>query len=108
MENGLKDRYRDAVEKIKRAVEQGVPFDQACSDVDIRDREIKEAVARDALRAFISEMHFSEGMPLKQLAMRLKISLSRLMNTKASMQREEAEFTETKQRAAIAGRLGIL
>ena len=108
MKSGLKDRYREAVEKIKHAVEQGAAFDQACSDMDIRDREIKEAVVRDVLRACIEEMHFSGGMPLKQLAMKLKISLSRLMNAREGMQRGAAEYAGSKQRATIAGRLDIL
>ncbi|HUO78090.1 MAG TPA: hypothetical protein VMU21_11000 [Thermodesulfovibrionales bacterium] len=67
---------------IKEAVEQGASFDQACSLVAIKDPELREVVFNSALKALVSDMHLSRGMPLKQLAMKLGLSLSRVINAK--------------------------
>lgn len=99
------DIYEDAIRKIRRAVDKGMPFDQACSIVSIENSELREAVIAESLETLIAEMHLSEGMPLKQLAMRLKISMSRLLKAKEGMRSETKGVTGVKRRSTVAGRL---
>ena len=65
-------------------------FAQACSLVAIDEPEIRGVVHDDALKALISDMHFSGKMPLKQLAMRLGLSLSRVIKAKEGILQDEA------------------
>lgn len=82
------DARRNYIEKIKSAVEKGSSFEQACASVDIEDIGFKEAVVNDSLMALIADMHISGGVPLKRLALRLRLSLSHLLNAKESLMRE--------------------
>jgi len=87
---------------IKEAVEQGASFDQACSLVAIKDPELREVVLNNALKALVSEMHLSRGMPLKQLAMKLGVSLSRVINAKERILQDE-EIAVSDKVAGISG-----
>lgn len=103
MESSANRMYIDSVRKITSAVGQGLSFDQACSIVAPDDEKMREAVIDDALKVLIAEMHFSMGMPLKELAVRLSVSLTRIMDAKESMLREVAEFGISEYREGIAG-----
>jgi hypothetical protein len=85
------NKYEDAMRQVRNSVEQGLPFDQACSLITVENIEVREMVINNSLRLLIAEMHYKNGMPLKQLAMKLRLSLSRLMNAKESM--KEGELT---------------
>jgi len=91
-----------SVAVIKEAVEQGASFDQACSLVAIQDPELREVVFNSALKALVSEMHLSKGMPLKQLAMKLGLSLSRVINAKERILQDE-EVAVSDKVAGISG-----
>lgn len=91
---------------IKEAVEQGASFDKACSLVAIKDPELRELVFTSALKTLVSEMHFSGRMPLKQLAMKVGVSLSRVINAKERiLQDEEVAFLD--KAAGISSSLDI-
>jgi len=87
---------------ITEAVEQGASFDQACSLVAIKDPELREVVINNALKALVFEMHLSRGMPLRQLAMKLGVSLSRVINTKERILQDE-EVADSDKVAGISG-----
>lgn len=91
-----------SVARIKEAVEQGMSFDQACSLVVIKDPELREVVLNSALKALVFGMHLSEGMPLRQLAMKLGVSLSRVINTKERILQDE-EVAVSDAVAGISG-----
>ncbi len=76
---------KDAVQKIRDAVEQGLSFDEACTLIEVEDAGLRECVINDSLKAIIIDLHFSRGLPLKTVAMRLRVSLSRLLNAKKGM-----------------------
>lgn len=78
----MKDLLDDSIRKIRTAVENGLSFDEACSLIEIADADVRESVVDNALKLLVAEMHHGSGMPLKQLAMKLRLSLSRLMNAK--------------------------
>jgi pilus assembly protein TadC len=97
-ENGFNDVYADSIRKIRSAVEQGLSFDEACSLTVVKDAGLRESIVNDSLKAIIAEMHFSRGLPLKNLAMRLRVSLSRLLNAKEGMPGESGEGASAKKR----------
>lgn len=83
--------HENTIGKIKKAIEQGLSFDQACSALDIQDAGLRASIANDSLKILVADMHFSKGMPLKQLAMKLRLPLSRIINTKESMGKQAEE-----------------
>jgi len=93
---------RHSVTLIKEGVEQGMSFDQACSLVAIKEPELREVVITNALKVIVSEMHLSRGMPLKQLAMMLGLSLSRVINAKERILQDE-EASASDEVAGISG-----
>jgi hypothetical protein len=76
--------YEESVRKIQNAV-KSMTFGQAVKLVEIEDENVKRAVIDDALKVLIAEMHFTGGKPLKELAKKLKVPLSRLETSKAEM-----------------------
>ncbi|MCL5022165.1 MAG: hypothetical protein M1497_02145 [Nitrospirae bacterium] len=94
MNSPFKGVYQDSIEKIGSAVEQGMPFDEACSLITVSDTGLREAIINDSLRALIACQHCAKGIPLKQLAMKLRVSLSRLMNARQGMLPETGRTEE--------------
>lgn len=80
--------YEESVKRIKAAVAQGLSFEQAQGILDIKDAGLKTAIAEDALKVLIVEMHFSGGKPLEEVAKTLKLPLKKLKDTKAAMLKE--------------------
>jgi len=80
-----RDLRDDSIRKIRSAVENGLSFNEACSLLEITDMDLRESVVSDSLKLLVAEMHYGNGMPLKQLAMKLRLSLSRLMNARESI-----------------------
>lgn len=70
--------YNEALERIKGGLKNGLSFDEACLGVTIDDAELKEMVTDDALKISIAEMHYGQGMTLKQVADILKVPVKRL------------------------------
>ena len=81
-QNESLDLTMHAVTLIKEGLEQGMSFDQACSLVAIKEPELREVIITNALKVIVSEMHISGKIPLRQLAMKLGLSLSRVINAK--------------------------
>jgi len=84
-----KDLRAGFIRTIRSAVEKGRSFHEACSLLDIPDVDMRESVVNDALKLLIAEMHYGNGMPLKQLALKLRLSLSRLLNAKENISDED-------------------
>ncbi len=92
MDNSFRDLYEDSIQKIRRAVEQGLSFNEACSLIAVEDIGLRESIINDSLKAIIAEMHLSRGLPLKHIAMKLRLSLSRLLNAKERLPGEGEEI----------------
>ncbi len=101
------DLREKSISRIRQAVSEGLSFDQACSLVFIDSKELKEAVVSESLRTMIAEFHISKGMPLKQLAMRLRLSMSRLLKEKEIMDREPEEARVIRRGASTVGRAKV-
>jgi len=91
MDKSFTDVYEDSIQRIKSGVEQGLSFGEACSLIAVKDMGLRETIINDSLKAIIAELHFSMGLPLKQIAMRLRLSLSHLLNAKKGMPGEGKE-----------------
>ncbi len=105
--NNNRGSREESINKIMQAARKGLSFDQACALILVEDAESREAIIAEALMLLIEEMHYSEGMPLKQLAMKLRVSMSRVLRAKENMAKEREEDMRVKSRKALAGRLGI-
>jgi len=76
--------------------------------VAIKEPELREVVITNALKVIVSEMHLSRGMPLKQLAMMLGLSLSRVINAKERiLQDEEASASDEVAASVVPGHCSI-
>ncbi|MEJ2315080.1 MAG: hypothetical protein P8Y85_10050 [Nitrospirota bacterium] len=78
--------YEEAVEKIKKAVvEDSAPFDEAASRVEVKDEKLRSAIASDALKVLIAEMHFLKKKSLEEVADALKLPLKRVAEARKEM-----------------------
>jgi hypothetical protein len=77
--------YEEAIRKIRKAIEDGSTFSEACSMTDVKDPELKRLIEEDALKIIIADLHYGKGVPLQQMAGSLKITLKRLNIAAAEM-----------------------
>lgn len=77
--------YEEAMEKIREGLAQGLDFDSACAAITVEDEELKKAIIDDMMKVLIAEDHFTNSIPLDEMAMKYKIALERLETAKASM-----------------------
>ena len=85
------DLRSDSLKKITNAVKKGSSFHEACSLINITDVDMRKFIVNDALKLLVSEMHYGNGMPLKQLALKLGVSLCCLLNAKEKISEEGEE-----------------
>jgi hypothetical protein len=77
--------YEESVKRIKSAVEQDMPFEQAVGLIEVKDAELKALIIDDALKVLIAEMHFTGGIPLEELAKKFRLPLKKLEGAKKAM-----------------------
>lgn len=77
--------YDQAVMKIVSAVKQGVSFNEPAKLLEIDDEERKAAIADDALKVLIAEMHFTGGNSIEKLAGSFGLPLKALLAARAEM-----------------------
>ncbi len=65
--------YKGAISKIMDGIKNGLNFNEACSIVDVQDSELKQFIFDDALKIMIAEMHYGKGIPLYDVADKLKV-----------------------------------
>ncbi len=102
--DNISDWREESIRKIRHAIENGSSFDQACSLISAEHKELKEAIVSESLKSIIADQHVFKGMPLKQLAMKLKLSMSRLIKAKEGMESDREEARLMKDRTGITGR----
>ena len=101
------DLHADSLKKIMNAVKKGSSFHEACSLINISDVDMRKFIVNDALKLLVSEMHCGSGMPLKQLALKLGVSLSRLLNAKENISEEGEEPASSGHPKRSGGSLPI-
>lgn len=93
--------YEEAVNSIKNAVENSVPFDEAAAKIDVKDEGLKAAIVADALKVLIAEMHFMKKASLDEVAKALKISLKKVEDAKKEMLEEVEQTAIEKYRESL-------
>lgn len=88
--------YNEALEKIKSGLKNGLSFDEACLGVKVEDAELKKLITDDALKVSIAEMHYGQGLNLKQVADTLKVPL-KTINVANNEMLEDAGITATEE-----------
>lgn len=77
--------YEQAVAKIRDGLARGLDFDSACAAIDVEDEKLRKSIIDDMLKVLIAEEHFDKGIPIDEMAKRLKISSVRLESAKIEM-----------------------
>jgi hypothetical protein len=67
--------YYEAMAKIIGGLRNGLGFNEACSIVNIEDKELRGFIEDDALKIMIAEMHYKKGLPLSEVTATLKVSI---------------------------------
>ncbi|MGD8352206.1 MAG: hypothetical protein PVG55_04350, partial [Nitrospirota bacterium] len=68
--------------------ESSTPFDEAASQVEVEDEELRKAIVSDALKVLIAEMHFLKKKSLEEVAEALKLPLERVAEARREMVEE--------------------
>lgn len=67
--------YNAAMAKIMEGLKTGLSFNEACSVVNVEDKELKDFIEDDALKIMIADMHYAKGLSLPEVASVLKVSI---------------------------------
>lgn len=77
--------YHETMEKIMEGLTRGLPFEEACSAVEVPDEQLRAFIEDDALKIMIADMHYTKGISLEQVAEELKVQLDKLRRANAEM-----------------------
>jgi hypothetical protein len=78
-------QYMLEIDRIRKGLDRGLGFDEAATLIGEKDEKVRAAIIDDALKVLIADEHFAKGVPLEQLAQRLKLPAERLESAKKSM-----------------------
>ena len=76
---------REALGKMKSAINNGLSFDEAAGMLTIPDPSTKDETLDDILKVLIAEMHFNGGKSVEDLAKTLRLPLKRIQKARAEM-----------------------
>jgi hypothetical protein len=77
--------YHETMEKIMEGLTRGLPFDEACSAVEVPDLQLRGFIEDDALKIVIADMHYTKGISLEQVAEELNIQVDKLRRANDEM-----------------------
>ncbi|MCG6550799.1 MAG: hypothetical protein L7F77_00620 [Candidatus Magnetominusculus sp. LBB02] len=77
--------YDQAMEILKKSMDQGLSFDDAVLRLDIADEELKRLICDDFMKIFIVQFHYEKGLGLKDVAKRLGITHERVTEAHKAM-----------------------
>ncbi len=83
--NETDEAYNEAAATIRKGLENGLGFDEACAAISVPDEELRKNIVEDMLKVMIAEEHFGKDVPIETLAEKLKVPVSRLEETKKAM-----------------------
>lgn len=86
--------YRKNIEIIRSNIGNGVKFDLACEFIDVADPDFKGLIIDDALKIEIAELHYGKRIPLKDVSIRLGVSVERLLRASAEMMEDVIRSSE--------------
>jgi phage terminase Nu1 subunit (DNA packaging protein) len=77
--------YSDALAKVKAGLANGLDFEKSAARVDMPDKQLRETVLDEVLKAIIAEEHFAKNIPLEQLSRTLNLPLERIEKAREEM-----------------------
>ncbi len=77
--------YDIEIGKLVKRLQGGQSLNEACSAINIVDKELKRVIADDVLKIVIAELHYNQGMDFEQVAHRLKITVKQIEETNKLM-----------------------
>ncbi len=77
--------YRESFAQIRKGLEDGLGFDEACATIEVKDEALRKQITDDMLKVLLAEEHFARKVPLEDLAKRLKVRAEALEAAKLSM-----------------------
>jgi hypothetical protein len=81
-------QYRLEISRIREGLAKGAGFEEATAAIEEKDEGLRRGIIEDALKILIAEEHFNKGVPLDEMAARLKLKAERLESAKQSMLNE--------------------
>ncbi len=78
-------QYRLEIQRFRDALAKGLGFEEATAAIEEKDEGSRSLIIEDALKVLIAEEHFSKGVPLEEMATRLKLPVERLESAKQNM-----------------------
>jgi len=86
--------YIETLAKVKAGLANGLDFEKASARVDVPNKEPRETVLDEVLKAIIAEEHFAKNIPLDQIGRTLNLPLERI-------ERALKEMFEDVERSAV-------
>ncbi len=77
--------YDAAMAQIIEGLRNGLSFNDACSVVNVEDKELKEFIEDDALKIMIADLHYAKGLSLPEVASVLKVSIETINRANLEM-----------------------
>jgi len=94
--------YNESFEILRKGLERGLSFDDACGGLKIDDARLRAAVIDDFLKITIAEDHFAKGISLDDVAGRLRVESARLEKARKEMIKEIQETSVEVHRKEVA------
>jgi hypothetical protein len=85
--------YNKAMDEIMEALKKGRKFNDACSAINVEDKELKTYIEDDALKIIIADMHYVKGLSLQNVADDLEVSIEIVNRANAEMMEDVAMTT---------------
>lgn len=87
--------YNKAMDEIMAALKNGLKFNEACSAINVEDKELQSYIEDDALKIIIADMHYVKGFSLQNVADDLEVSIETINRANAEMM-EDVAMTATE------------
>lgn len=77
--------YESATRMIRRSIDQGCTYDEACDIISNLDHDLKNFIKEDFLKIIIAEEHFGTGLDMDDLALYLGLSYEKVESTRDAL-----------------------
>lgn len=71
--------YDEAIAYLQSYIDKGMKFDEACALITVKDPELKRLIADDFLKIMMAQLHYSGGMPVKEVAEKLGVPIAKMI-----------------------------
>ncbi len=92
--------YDSEIGRLKKLLDDGKSLDEICTEINVKDDELRQLITDDILKIAIAELHFTKGMGLEDIAKILKTTLNKVKET-YSIMIEDVMHTINKENTFI-------